>query len=288
MKGHSRMGDQKVRPDSGGFRSDDRDALRTFYRTSDVYLKGLREREADSFHSEYLRMVTTFVPDTARLLDLGCGTGYSTLRLAQQGYRVNGIDISDKFLGETDAKVASGLEYCVGDALELPFHDATFDAVSSFDMIEHVSDAGQVLSEVNRILRPGGRVVFVCPNYCSPVIPLKALVNLLKGGPGYLSFYESIPAALKGIAETVGLTVAKLQSPEIAFLYRAPELEGSFDADVDCVYLPSPVDFKRFFEKSGYEVVRYSREGSSRFRRICATLAPSFTPTVYFVAEKKK
>ena len=60
------------------------------------------------------------------------------------------------------------------------------------------------------------------------------------------------------------------------------------DADVDCVYLPSPVDFKRFFEKSGYEVVRYSREGSSRFRRICATLAPSFTPTVYFVAEKKK
>mgnify|MGYP001158679201 CR=1 FL=1 len=68
--------------ESGDIRSNDRTALRTFYRTSEGYLRGLREREADSFHAEYLRMVQTYVPMPTRLLDLGCGAGYSSYRLA--------------------------------------------------------------------------------------------------------------------------------------------------------------------------------------------------------------
>ena len=274
--------------ESGNVRWDDRSALKTFYRTSEGYRRGLQEREADSFHAEYLRMVHTYVPMPAQLLDLGCGTGYSSYRLAQQGYDVVGIDISDMFLDGASSRSAPGLCYTVGDALELPFSDSVYDAVSSFDMIEHVADVERVLKELDRILRPGGRFVLVCPNYWSPVIPLKALLNLLKGGPGYLSFYESMPAALKGIGQTAWQSLRKIQSSGVRFLYRTPRLEGLVDADCDCVYLPSPVDFRKYFKQAGYRIVRYNREGSSRLRRLFATLVPSFTPTVYFVAEKSK
>ncbi len=268
--------------------SDDRAALKNFYRTSEGYLRGLRERETDSFHAEYLRMVETYVPMPAQLLDLSCGTGYSSYRLTQHGYNVVGMDISDMFLDGVSSRSASGLYYTVGDALELPFADSVYDAVSSFDMIEHVADAERVLKELDRILRPGGRFVLVCPNFWSPVIPLKALLNLLKGGPGYLSFYESIPAALKGIVQTAWQTLRKIQSSGVRFLHRAPRLEDVVDADCDCVYLPSPVGLRQFFKQAGYRIVRYNREGLSRLRRLFATLVPSFTPTVYFVAEKTK
>lgn len=264
----------------------DRTALKAFYQTSESYYHGLRERESDAFHHEFLRMVKTYIPSPGRLLDLGCGSGYSSLRLAESDYRVTGMDISAKFLDQAASRIGDRLQYTVGDALELPFADQAFDGVASFDMIEHVVDAERVFKEVDRILKPGGRVVFVCPNYWSPFIPFKALLNLLRGGPGYLSFYESVPAALAGILKTGIGTTAKMLRAQPRFIYRTPQLDGHMDADCDCVYLPSPIDFRKYFQLAGYRIVRYNREGSTRLRRICAILLPSFTPTVYFVAEK--
>ncbi len=269
-----------------GAPSQDRTALKAFYQSSEAYYHGLKERESDTFHHEFLRMVRTYISSPANLLDLGCGSGYSSLRLAELGYRVVGMDISAKFLDQVASRVGDKLQYSVGDALELPFVDQTFDGVASFDMIEHVVDAEGVFKEVDRILCPGGRVVFVCPNYWSPVIPIKALINLLRGGPGYLSFYESIPAALLGILTTSLGTISKMVRPDARFAYRTPQLEGITDADCDCVYLPSPVDFRQHFQHAGYRIVRYNREGATPLRRACATVLPSFTPTVYFVAEK--
>ena len=266
--------------------SQDRTALKLFYQTSDAYQHGLRERETDAFHHEFLRMVRTYIPPPSKLLDLGCGSGYSSLRLAESGYRVLGMDISEKFLDRAASRIGNQLQYTIGDALEMPFADQSFDGIASFDMIEHVVDAERVFREVDRTLRPGGRVVYVCPNYWSPIIPIKALINLLRGGPGYLSFYESIPAALLGILTTGLGTLKKMARSETQFIYRTPQLEGLTDADCDCVYLPSPVDFRRYFQQAGYRIVRYNREGSTPLRRTCSMILPSFTPTVYFVAEK--
>jgi len=207
--------------------------------------------------------------------------------LAESKFDVVGMDISAKFLGNAASREALHLRYTVGDAMELPFGDGVFDGVSSFDVIEHVADAERVLKEIGRVLRPGGRIVVICPNYWSPVIPFKALLNIIKGGPGYLSFYESIPSALMGLLTTTWTTLRKLGSSEARFMYRQPQLDGAIlDADCDCIYIPSPVDFHRFFQRAGYRIIRYNREGSTRLRRVCSTLAPSFVPTAYIVAEK--
>lgn len=265
-----------------------REALRTFYQTSDLYLRGLQERSTDVYCAEYLRVVRKYLPIPARVLDLGCGTGYAASRLAQSGFDVVGMDISTKFLGDAPTRTGTRLRYAVGDAMELPFTDGAFDGLASFDVIEHLPDAARALSEMGRVVRPGGRIVIICPNYWSPVIPLKALRNLIRGGPGYLSFYETVPSAIWGIAATTCKTVMKLCSSDAQFTYRKPQLDGMVDADCDCAYLPSPVDLLRFFQRAGFRIIRYNGEGSSRLRRWCSSLFPSFAPTVYLVAEKRQ
>lgn len=264
----------------------DREALRTFYETSDTYYQALQERESAFFQGEYWRMVRAYIPASARLLDLGCGTGYSSQQLSRLGFEITGMDISPKFLGNASSKIDVHLHFAVGDALELPFADQSFDGVSSYCMMEHVIDVAKAFGEIQRVLRPGGRLVIICPNYWSPVIPLKALIHLLRKGYGFLSFYETIPEALAGIVKTTLGTVSKLARPTPQFVYRNPQLEGHMDVDCDCVYLPSPIDFKRYFQRAGFKIVRYGKEGSSPMRRWIATVAPSFIPSVYFVAEK--
>ena len=264
----------------------DREALRTFYETSENYYQALQERESATFQGEYWRMVQTYIPASAKLLDLGCGTGYSSQQLSMVGFEITGMDISSKFLGNASSKIGDKLHFAVGDALELPFADQSFDGVSSYCMMEHVIDVAKAFGEIQRVLRPGGRLVIICPNYWSPVIPLKALIHLFRKGYGFLSFYESIPEALAGIVKTTLGTVSKIVHTTPQFVYRNPQLKGHMDVDCDCVYLPSPIDFKRYFQRAGFKIVRYGKEGSSPMRRWIATIAPSFIPSVYFVAEK--
>jgi SAM-dependent methyltransferase len=94
-------------------------------------------------------------------LDIGCGTGLLTLRLAQRGFRVNGIDHSAAMLHQAQEKVrASGLPDRVilqtGDARSLPFEDESFDLVTCTGVLHHVPDIRPTVVEAHRVLRPGG------------------------------------------------------------------------------------------------------------------------------------
>jgi SAM-dependent methyltransferase len=95
------------------------------------------------------------------LLEIGCGAG-RYLR-AFLHYRpdldLSGCDISHIALDE--ARSAGGrIDYRLGDALNLPYEDNSFDIVVLFDVFEHVTDVGRAADEVARVLRPGG--VFHC------------------------------------------------------------------------------------------------------------------------------
>jgi len=106
----------------------------------------------------YYRDVTRhFLPD-AKLLDVGCGTGW----LAEHFSDYTGID------GSPDAVAAAatkGRTVLQGDVDEpLPFGDATFDGVVLKDLLEHVADPVAVVREVHRVLRSGGRVFASSPD----------------------------------------------------------------------------------------------------------------------------
>ena len=93
------------------------------------------------------------------LLDVGCGGGILAEAFARLGMRITGIDPSASSV-ETARRHAGGqglsIDYSVGAGESLPFADASFDYVSCCDVLEHVQDVNAVLTEVDRVLKPGG------------------------------------------------------------------------------------------------------------------------------------
>jgi SAM-dependent methyltransferase len=96
-----------------------------------------------------------------RLLDAGCGTGYNLLELGRLG-RATGVDLSQDALAFCRER---GVRAARASVLALPFADATFDAVTSFDVLYHawVPDDRAAARELARVLRPGGALLVRVP-----------------------------------------------------------------------------------------------------------------------------
>jgi len=101
----------------------------------------------------------------ARVLDLGCGAGHASFTAARQVKDVVAYDLSAKMLAVVrDAAVERGCHNLLtqqGMAENLPFEDATFDAVISRYSANHWYVVGSALREVRRVLKPGGKVIFM-------------------------------------------------------------------------------------------------------------------------------
>ena len=96
-----------------------------------------------------------------RVLDLGCGTGRHTAWLASAGARVTAVDFSEKMLEQARRKVPdANVRFVVHDLHDpLPFEDASFDAVVSGLVLEHLRELDGFFHEARRILRSGSRAV---------------------------------------------------------------------------------------------------------------------------------
>ena len=98
------------------------------------------------------------------VLDVGCGTGADLISIAERlppGGRTTGIDISESMIAEARRRASGlGLNISVdsGDAANLPYEDASFGACRAATLLQHVPDPGQVIREMIRVTRPGGRV----------------------------------------------------------------------------------------------------------------------------------
>lgn len=93
-----------------------------------------------------------------RILDLGCGTGDLTARLARSGADVVGVDASEAMLVQARTKFPS-LAFVHGDAIALPDLGVPFDAVFSNAVFHWIPDLRPVAKELARVLRPSGRFV---------------------------------------------------------------------------------------------------------------------------------
>jgi demethylmenaquinone methyltransferase/2-methoxy-6-polyprenyl-1,4-benzoquinol methylase len=96
----------------------------------------------------------------SRALDVATGTGDLAIELAGRGATVVGLDFSERMLELARAK-APGIEFVQGNALELAYPDAFFDAVTVGFGARNFSDLDRGLSELARVTRPGGRVVIL-------------------------------------------------------------------------------------------------------------------------------
>jgi len=92
-----------------------------------------------------------------RVLDACCGTGDLALADERAGGTVTGLDFSERML-ERARKKSDSVEWVQGDALALPFPDASFDVVTVGFGVRNVSDLEGGLAELRRVLRPGGQL----------------------------------------------------------------------------------------------------------------------------------
>ena len=102
------------------------------------------------------------LPQHARILDAGCGSGRNMVELARRG-SVTGLELSSTSVAL--ARERSVGEVIEGSALEMPFADAQFDLAVSLDVVEHLEDDLTALRELRRVVAPGGALLLTVPAY---------------------------------------------------------------------------------------------------------------------------
>lgn len=139
-------------------------------------------RRLGSFHGKIAMIesrIRSRAGSRARVLEVACGTGFTTLELANRGLRTVGVDMSPELCALTNAAAAHfavDARAVAGDGCALPFADGAFDAVFSESFFEHVYDVDLTLREQARVLRPGGLLLLLDGNLLNPLTLLDLLV----------------------------------------------------------------------------------------------------------------
>lgn len=176
---------------------------------------GLVYRIRGKLESRRVLRALAGIPDSARVIDVGCGDGFhlDLLRLhGPTGWRLEGVDADERAVAAAGRR---GLVVHHGTLESQQFSTATFDAAILIQTIEHLSEPRALLEEINRILAPGGRLLIVTDNTDSP--DFRLFGSRFWGGyhfPRHLSLFNK--ASLTRLTESVGFetrTIATIVSP---------------------------------------------------------------------------
>ena len=105
------------------------------------------------------------------VLDIACGTGYGLGILGGNARRVVGVDIDEEAARQARQECRGNGGVTLADGLRLPFADETFEMITSFETLEHLSARADFLGELKRVLKTGGTLFLSTPNasYTQPV-----------------------------------------------------------------------------------------------------------------------
>jgi 2-polyprenyl-3-methyl-5-hydroxy-6-metoxy-1,4-benzoquinol methylase len=172
----------------------------------DVHLSwesGYRDPQNERFYEmSFDRLVQVLKPPgDSLILDAGCGPGYHSIRLARRGFRVTAIDFSESILPLAEENVrAAGLAERISfrreDLLHLSFADKQFDYILCWGVAMHIPEAERALSELARVLKPGGALILSEPNMHSFESRMKRFVKRILGKTG-----KNVQRTPKGVEE---------------------------------------------------------------------------------------
>ena len=116
------------------------------------------------FYREKMRAIHRVAPDLpfTKILEVGGGRSGLT-RLLYPRARITNLDLDPSF-ADAPCNLREGVDFVCGDATSLEFPSDSFDAVTMFDLLEHVPDDERAISEALRVLRSGGHLLVTAPN----------------------------------------------------------------------------------------------------------------------------
>lgn len=126
---------------------------------------------------------------TDRVLDLGCGTGWASRRMAKVAGEVVGLDVADKMLrrAELTSSAFKNIRYVWGSAESIPAADNYFSKVLSVESFYYYAEQGKALDEVRRVMAPGGKLFI--------------LINLYKDNHYSLRWVSELKVAVQALSE---------------------------------------------------------------------------------------
>jgi MPBQ/MSBQ methyltransferase len=227
--------------------------------TDEAIERHLREHVGMDAANDLLHLVRSRRPDAHRILDVGCGYGSFVLVARCGGLEAFGLEPAEfelrwarRRLGDVRPEDDPAAVYLRADAAAVPFEAESFDAVCFWNVVEHLPNAGRALAEAARVLRPGGSLFLIAPNYAAfrreahyhvpwpPLLPRRLAVVYLRALGRNPSFYEDDvhPSTMLGTVRTLGRLGLELRDPRVAKL-----------SDVEAVRRPSARSIVRWMNR---------------------------------------
>jgi 2-polyprenyl-3-methyl-5-hydroxy-6-metoxy-1,4-benzoquinol methylase len=150
------------------------------------YRSGDRNTFLDNAFDYIVRVIGA--PPNAMILDVGCGSCDNSIRLAKRGFLVKGIDLSESVLeiGEKNIDyngLSSKITLQCENIRELSFENQHFDYVLCWGVLMHIPDLEKAISELSRVLRPGGFLIISENNSNAIEIPVVRIIQRLLKKP---------------------------------------------------------------------------------------------------------
>ena len=167
------------------------------------------------------------------ILEVACGTGLVALEIAKQAEKVYGVDISLPMIEEAEKKMREkaieNVEFSVDDAYALPFDNDMFNAVICNNALHNMKYPGKALSEIKRVLQPGGQFIAVIVGI-GESSKYKMLFTVFKPLIKLPVFYKLNSDEAANMIEEYGFTIAKKEvmkdsRDKMPLLYVAAELK---------------------------------------------------------------
>lgn len=189
------------------------------------YFNPQEQADLNRFHRVILERIVGLRQPPASLLEVGCAGGHFLLLARDRGFAVRGVEISE--WAAAQARERYRLEVATGTLEQVGFTDEQFDIIYLKDVLEHVRHPAGFLAECRRILRPGGLLVVLVPNYINtPMMRLYVAVwtrsprlrRLVWGKRGHylldkpFHLYEFTRVTLRALLEKAGFSIARLDN----------------------------------------------------------------------------
>jgi len=129
----------------------------------DSYYDTALGQKVDSIEKQAIASYLQAIPRQP-VLELGCGTGHWTEVLSDMGFSVSAVDISEAMLAVATKKSLRNVIFQKADAANLRFSNESFGIIVSITMLEFTHHPKKVLSEIYRVLKPGGLLLLACLN----------------------------------------------------------------------------------------------------------------------------